>query len=554
MHQLVDLQSAWSPPRGIGWTAPHRAALQHRFRLAACVCALILLSGCAQLGPAYRPPEVELAETWQLPEGTGLVAEGSDPIAWWQTFNDPILTHLVEQAYQHNYSLEVAGLRVLEARAQLGIAIGSAYPQNQQAVAGATRLRVSRSNANTSAGDLDYVQYNMGVNVGWELDFWGRFRNGIESADASFLASIADYDNVLVLLAAQVAETYATIRTLEEQLRVARKNLELQQRSYDIAEVKFRNGQDSELDMQQALTLLLSTQATVPALQAQLLQTRNALATLLAIEPAAIADLLTDNSSIPSLPESVAVGVPADLLRRRPDIRSAELAAVAQSHVIGIAEADLYPTFTLIGTLGLSAAGSTSSTRNGNSGFSQLADSDSLQFSAGPQFSWNLLNYGRIKDSVRVQDARYQQLLVNYQDLVLRAAAEVENAMVEFLNGKRQSEILERTVTSAQRSSELAVLRYQEGYSDYQRVLDAQQSLFNQQQRYVDAQGATVRGLVSLYKALGGGWQVRADAPLVDEATRQEMDQRTDWGDLLEPSATDPSVAEPDGTFRKPDA
>ncbi len=542
-------------PVSVGAATSRFCQLRGHFAvLATCLGVAVTLAGCTVLGPDYEQPETELSDDWNTTEHEAFTPDSSELVAWWQSFNDPVLGELIEQAYQRNYSLEVAGLRVLEARAQLGIAIGSAYPQSQQLSGAATRISASESNANTAGGDLNYAQYGVAASIGWEMDFWGRFRRGIESADASFLASIAEYDNALVLLIAQVADTYTNIRTIEERLRLARENLVLQQRSYDIAELKFKEGQDSELDMQQALTLLLSTEATVPALQAQLVQTRNALATLLAMPTDEIINLLGSSSAIPTLPEAVAVGIPADLLRRRPDVRQAELQAVAQSNLIGVAQADLYPSFVLAGTVGLASAGSTSTTRTGNSGVTELLDPDSVQFSAGPQFSWNVLNYGRLKNAVRVQDARLQQLLVNFQNSVLSAAQEVEDSMIGFLNGKRQTEILERTVVSAKRSSDLSVLRYKEGFSDYQRVLDAQQALFAQQQRYVDAQGSTVRSVVALYKALGGGWQLRQGGGFVDDSIRQQMRERTNWGDLLEPSATDPAITETEGTFRKPDS
>jgi NodT family efflux transporter outer membrane factor (OMF) lipoprotein len=511
-----------------------------------------MLLACTQVGPDYQQPELEVAEEWPVAAKAGLQTHPDELIAWWHSFDDAVLTDLVQRAYQRNYSLEAAGLKVLEARAQLAIAVGSAYPQSQRAIGGASRIQASESNANTGGGDLNYWQYDVAATVGWELDFWGRFRRGIESADAGFLASIADYDDALVLLTAQVATTYSRIRTIEERLRIAEDNLILQRRSYEIAEVKFRNGEDSELDMQQALTLLLSTEATVPELQAELIKARNALATLLALPTHQVAGLLGAQSSIPGLPTEVAIGMPADLLRRRPDVRQAELQAIAQSNLIGVAQADLYPSFTLVGTVGLSAAAGTNTTRTGDSGFTELFDGDSLQYSAGPQFSWNFLNYGQIKNNVRVQDARLQQLLISYQETVLRAAQEAEDAIVAYLNGKVQTEILSRTVVSAKRSSELSVLRYKEGFSDYQRVLDAQQSLFSQQQRYVDAQGTNVSNLVALYKALGGGWQIRQGVPFVDDSIRDEMRDRTDWGELLEPAATDPG-SQRNGTFRRPD-
>jgi len=302
---------------------------------------LLLAAGCAQIGPDYERPEVQVGDGWGVPQEGGLEAEPADLVDWWQVFGDPTLSVLVQRAHERNYSLEVAGLQVLQARAQLGIAIGSAYPQQQALVGGAARVSASESAANTQAGDLSYVQYNAGASIGWELDFWGRFRSGIESADASFLASIASYQDVLVLLTAQVADVYARVRTLEERLKLARENLTLQRRSYDIAEVKYRNGEDSELDMQQALTLLLSTEATVPEIQARLVQARNALATLLSLPTSEIGSLLGEPGGIPTLPESVAIGVPAELLRRRPDVRQAELQAIAQTHNVGVAMTDL---------------------------------------------------------------------------------------------------------------------------------------------------------------------------------------------------------------------
>ena len=522
---------------------------------AACTLAMgVIVVSCTQVGPDYEQPALEVPDEWSAPTRAGLRTQPSELVAWWQSFDDPVLTDLVERAYRRNYSLEAAGLRVLEARAQLAIAVGSAYPQSQRAIGGAAHIQASKANANTGGGgDLSYWQYDVAASVGWEMDFWGRFRRGIESADAGFLASIANYDDALVLLTAQVAATYTRIRTIEERLRIAEDNLKLQRRSYEIAEVKFRNGEDSELDMQQALTLLLSTEATVPSLQAELIQARNALATLLALPTNQVAGLLGTHSAIPELPSDIDIGMPADLLRRRPDVRLAELQAIAQSNLIGVAQADLYPSFTLVGTVGLSAAAGTNTTRTGDSGFTELFDGDALQYSAGPQFSWNFLNYGRIKNNVRVQDARLQQLLVSYQETVLSAAQEAEDAIIAYLNGKQQTEILNRTVVSAMRSSQLSVLRYKEGFSDYQRVLDAQQALFTQQQRYVDAQGSNVSNLIALYKALGGGWQIRQGATFVDDSIRAEMRGRTDWGELLEPAATDPGTTEHDGTFRKPD-
>jgi outer membrane protein TolC len=255
---------------------------------------------------------------------------------------------------------------------------------------------------------------------------------------------------------------------------------------------------------------------------------------------------------VPTAPAELAVGIPADLLRRRPDVREAELRAAAQSALIGVARADLYPSFVLTGSLGLVAAGSTGTTRTGDSGFDALFSGDSLQFSGGPAFSWNLLNYGRIKNSVRVQDARYQQTILGYQQTVLSAAEEVENAITLFLRGREQEMILNEVVTSARRSVQLSTLRYKEGFADYQRVLNAQQSLFTSQQRYVNAKSGTVRALIALYKALGGGWELRAGNDFIDDSTRELMRERTDWGRLLEIGASEIPADERD-RLRGPD-
>ncbi|MBV1891800.1 MAG: TolC family protein, partial [Gammaproteobacteria bacterium] len=314
-------------------------------------------------------------------------------------------------------------------------------------------------------------------------------------------------------------------------LRISRENIDIQERSFAITEVLYRHGQDSGLDMQQAQSLLLSTRSTIPSLEANLKKSRNALSILLGQAPGTLRTLLAkkkDPGSIPVIPVTIAVGVPADMLRRRPDVRQAELQAMAQNALVGFAEADLYPSFSLIGSVGLSAGGPV------DDDFDNLFDSDALTYSIGPAFSWPFLSYGRIKNNIRVQDARLQQTLINYRETVLQAVQEVEDAMAGFKGSIQQTALLKKTVASSMRSNELATLRFREGFSDYQRVLDAQQALFSQQQRYVTSQSDKVRSLVALYKALGGGWQKPDSLPMLDAETRDTMQQRTDWGHLLD--------------------
>lgn len=520
-----------------------------------CAALVLALAGCTTVGPDFVAPQAPLPEAWQQADSAAVTRKAAEQARWWEAFGDPMLDRLVELAYQNNFNLKIAGLRVLEARAQLGIAVGTPYPQVQQAVGGATYTRGSENAANTAGGaDLRFWEYNVGANVGWELDFWGKFRRGIESADANLLGSIAAYDNTLVLLVAQVADTYVAIRNAQAQLKVARENVSVQQRAVQITEARFRGGDIGELDMLQARTQLLGTQATIPPLEIALQQAGNALSTLLGQPPGALGELLGPQPGvIPAAPQAIAAGAPTDLLRRRPDVRQAEFAAATQSAAVGVAEADLYPSFGLTGFLGVVAADGTNTTRSGNSGFGQLFNANSLTFLGGPYFSWNVLNYGRIRNNVRVQDARLQQLLENYQSTVLVAVKEVEDGMVAFLRSGEQERILADTEASARRALTLANVGYREGLSDFQRVLDAQGALLRAQQSYVAARSTTVSSAIGIYRALGGGWEIRAGRGFVDEATAKAMQQRVDWGDLLQRSATEPPFKGQGSDWPSPD-
>jgi NodT family efflux transporter outer membrane factor (OMF) lipoprotein len=503
-----------------------------------------LLSACAPVGPDFIKPDAPANIAWPEKFREDFEFSPQQQVEWWQVFDDPVLTELVLLARQENNNLKIAGLRVLESRALLGLAIGSQYPQGQVVFGDATALQASESNANTTAGDLSFSQYSLGVSATWELDFWGRFRRGIEAADANMLASIASYDDVFVLLAAQVADAYAVIRTTEEQLRIAKQNVALLQRSYEITDVIFRNGHGSDLDVQRSLTILFGTQASIPNLEISLHQAENALSVLLGLPPSDLSNLLGEDGELPDVPGSVAVGLPAEMLRQRPDIRRAELQAMAQNALVGVATADLYPSFSLNGTLGLAAAGGTDTTRTGDSGFNELFRADSVTYTLGASFVWPFLNYDRIQNNIRIEDARLQQALIAYRETVIQAAREVEDAMVAFEGSRQQDEILAYAVKSALRSTELSALQFREGFAGYQRVINAQQSQIVQQQRYVSNRGLAIRSLISLYRALGGGWQINRGGPFIDEAIRQEMRERTDWDELLELNRTNISTSQ----------
>ena len=391
-----------------------------RRRLLVPMLGFAFLSSCT-VGPDFEMPEAPVEPSWYQEEREGLTPTGPDLAAWWQIFNDPILNHLVETAHRENNNLEIAAVRVLEARAQLGISTGLQWPQSQVAVGDAAYISPTEPNAPVS----NFWSYNLGASVAWEIDSWGRYRRGIESADAALLATMARYDDALVLLTAQVVQTYTVIRLTEEQLRIAQQNIDIQQRSYDIVEVLQRFGENSALDLQQAYTLLLGTEATVPSLEAALQQGKNALATLLGRPPSDLEDLLGGEGELPVIPEQIAVGIPADLLRQRPDVRAAEMNAMAQNALVGVATADLYPSFSLVGFLGL-ASGSP-----GNDSLGDLFSSSSLTYNVGGSFVWPFLNYGRIRNNIRVQDARLQQALIAYRETVIQAAREAEDGIGE---------------------------------------------------------------------------------------------------------------------------
>ncbi|MDJ0740534.1 MAG: efflux transporter outer membrane subunit [Gammaproteobacteria bacterium] len=507
-------------------------------RLLSSLLLIVPLGGCAKLGPDFTKPPAPVAKDW-LESDPRLKRDAAELRTWWKLFEDPVLDRLIDAAQAQNLPLQIAGLRILEARAGLGIALGQRYPQVQQVGGGAIFERSSDNQVNTAGTDSSAWTYDVGFDAAWELDLWGRFQRGIESADASLLASVADYQDVLVSLTAEVANAYLTVRTFEERIALANENVAIQRRGVALAAARYRNGETTELDLQQARALLNDTRATIPLLAAGLRHAQNALATLLGEPPGQVQGMLVGQPAIPRAPTEVAVGLPAELLRRRPDVRRAELRAAAQSALVGVATTDLYPRFTLIGSIGLAASSGTNTTRSGDNGFDKLFDADSLTFVGGPSFTWNLFNYGRIKNSVRVQDARLQQLLVNYQETVLRAAREVEDAMVGYVRSQEQVRFLAASVTAARRAVDISLLQYRDGAVDYQRVLDSQNSLVTQQDLWTKTRGDVTRNLVAMYKSLGGGWQIHEGRPVVPQQIRDEMRRRTDWGGLLEPSAPD---------------
>ncbi len=521
--------------------------------LLALIAVVLLLSSCATVGPDFQRPEAEVAPEWLETDDPRIKSEPAEHREWWKVFEDPILDSLIETAYQQNLTLQAAGIRILEARAKLGIAAGFQYPQVQRITGGATANKISSGGTNFDFFTSYPKLYSLGFDATWEIDFWGRFRRGVEAASANYIASIANYDDLLVTLTAEVARVYVRIRTLEQRLAVTRANVELQDQSLRLTETRFKYGDVTELDVLQARALLTDTQSQVPRLEGQLRQEKNGLSILLGTPPSHLSDMLHGPGVIPNPPIEVAVGIPADLLRRRPDIRRAELLAAAQSARIGIAKSELYPRLALLGSIGFGLL-----TNGTGSSLSDFFTNDSLVYSAGGGLQWPIFNYGRIKNKVRVQDARFQESVVNYQNKVLEAAREVEDAMVGFFRSQEEVKFLEDSVKALKRSVDLSLIQYKEGLVDYQRVIDNQRFLTDQQDVLASVSGAVNLSLVAMYKALGGGWQIRAEEDFVPEETMQVMRERTNWGGLLPPKDV-PEELDPPPTgqavpvFHRPD-
>ena len=482
------------------------------------------LAGC-MVGPDYKQPAAPLADEWRDAESESIQRGTTDDLAeWWTVLDDPTLDELVHTAYIQNPTLETAAMRVLEAQARRGIAFGLLFPQQQFGFGGYNRVQLSKNQSNTPSGfERSFDDWQLGAAATWELDVWGRFRRGIESSDAEVMSAVASYDDVLVTLISDVATQYISIRILQERLAITRANVEIQRRGLTIAEDRFKGGTATDLDRAQALTLLRDTEAIIPELEAGIVQGQNQLCVLLGIPPKDLDELLGERD-IPSAPASVAVGVPADLMRRRPDIRRAERDLAAQSARIGIAKTDLYPSFFLTGDV-----------RVASESLSNLFDGDSVQAFGGPNFRWNILNYGRIHDSVRVEDARFQALIGVYENTILAAQADVQNSIAAFLGAQRQVALLSESVDAARRAVEVAETQYKGGIADYTRVLLTQDFLQTEQDRLVSTRGAVALNLVSLYRALGGGWELRpVDHVPIDEQTREQMRKRTNWGKYLD--------------------
>lgn len=484
-----------------------------------------MLSSC-MVGPNYKEPQKKIAEHW-LQNNSSVKQAPVQNANWWNVFHDATLTSLIHRGYQNNISLQIAGVRVLQARAQLAQSVGELYPQQQVLNSNYTYYRIGGSQLQ-SLLPPDFLTASMGFSASWELDFWGKYRRAILSNDAAFLASIAAYDQALVTLTADIASAFISIRTHEELIRITKSNIKIQANSLQIATSRFKGGQTSLLDVEQASTELAETQSKLPQLVSELQHQKDVLGVLLGTTPNEVDALIKNNRGIPKASKSVAVGIPKEVIARRPDIYQARLEAVVQSEAIGAIKANLYPSLSLTGTF------SFVSNNIGHSSINDLFNWSSRTITAGPSIVWPFLNYGQITNSVRVQDAVFQQSLLNYLNLVLKVQQEVQDNITRYIESQKTEYLLAKANTSAIKSTQLAIVRYKEGEANYTTVLNVEQQQLRVQTSLTNAKGDVSQSLVALYRALGGGWQIRNGNDIVSNQIKNQMAERTNWGSLLQ--------------------
>ncbi|WP_373030864.1 TolC family protein [Sulfurovum sp.] len=511
---------------------------------------LMMLSGCVKLGPDFTgvdaPP---LPQNWTH----GSKKENSDAMAqWWKTFDDPTLNTLVQKAYAQNLDIKSAGLRILQSRAALGIIKGLTYPQLQTLSGNAA---TTRNNGNS------FEVAGLNFDLGWEMDIWGKYARGIESSEANLYATVSSYNDIMVSVIAEVARNYINYRTSEERLAYARRNVAIQERVTRMTEVQFNSGNVSELDMQQARTQLYNTRSALPSLELSKVKARNAIALLLAMNSNEVTRLLSsgrkkyaDTTSkyidqnkrgaiqlkegsndllnvrmIPSARLNPHNKIDADLITRRPDIKVAEYKVHSNSALIGSKMAELYPSFSLFGNIGYNTNDATGS---------WISGSDALGVAIGPAFSWNIFQYDRIKNQIRLQDAVFEESLVNYNKEVLSAVSEVSDALNGYILTKKQQDENRKAVDATVRAFNISVIQYNDGLVNYQRLLTTVEKLTSTQDRYATIKGNLAINAISLYKALGGGWQMSKGKSYLSADTAAKMKKTVDWGKYLDDNMT----------------
>jgi multidrug efflux system outer membrane protein len=475
--------------------------------------AAALVAGCT-VGPNYREPDARMSGRFgavDRPASTQPSPAATQPVAvvdlarWWESFEDPTLDKLVVEAIRSNLDLRLATSRVQQAREQLRFNRANLLPV-LDASASYTRARTSKNasvgvesasgNTSTFAGPTETDLFQAGFDAGWEIDVFGGTRRAIEAAEYALGAQVADRRDVIVTLLSEVAQNYILLRGYQYQLEIARRNEAAQADTLRLQQQKLTAGIATDLTVAQAEALLETTRSTIPTFEANVRSSIHRLSILLDREPAALVDELATQWPIPVGPPNVPVGLPAELVRRRPDVRRAERELAAATAAIGVAESELYPRFSIAGSLGLNAAKLTN-----------LPNRGSVFYSVGPSMSWRLFDFGQIRANVRIQNALAEQAFITSRQVTLNALEEVENAIVNYDREQSRRASLRAAVEANRRSLNLARQLNDAGVVDFLNVLTAQQALFDSEDALARSDSVVSTNLVALYKALGGGWE-----------------------------------------------
>lgn len=458
---------------------------------------LIAAAGCT-VGPDYSPPADPAVESWPDALEAGLTADAADLREWWRVFQDPLLDSLVERALAGSLDLREAAARVREARALRGVTAADRFP-TLDAAGSASYDRASENTFGGPGGfpgeETDF--YEVGFDASWELDVFGGVRRSVEAADADIEAAIESARDARVVLLAEVARAYVEYRSAAARLAIAHRNVAIQQDTLELSRDRLEAGIATQLDTDQALAQLETTRSQIPLLTTAWKRASYRLDVLLGLPPGSLSEELGTDVDVPQVPDTLAVGAPAELLRRRPDIRRAERSVAAATARIGAARADLYPSFTLNGSFGLASED-----------FNNLFEGDSTTWSIGPlAVRWPIFQGGRLRNAVRVQEARQEQALIAYERTVLEAYEEVAGALVEYARVRERRVYLARAVEADRRAVDLANDLWSRGLTDFFNVLDTQRALFELEDQLAQTEAAEATSLIALYKALGGGWE-----------------------------------------------
>ena len=465
------------------------------------ISPFVFLPGGCMVGPDYQRPQVVSPTAWAEPTANGAptthpssaATRPADLARWWRSFNDPMLDSLVDRAIATNLDLRQAPARVRQARAARGVVASAFWPG---ADVSGSYTRSGGANRRQTLTDSSADLYRAGLDATWELDIFGGVRRDIEAAQADIQSAIEDRRDVLVTLVAEVGLDYTDLRGIQRQIEIANNNLAAQRRSAELTRQRNAIGFVSRLDVVNAEALVASTASQIPMLESAERQTIYALSVLLGMEPGALLEEMSRHAPIPAAPPVVPIGLPSDLLRRRPDIRRADAQLHAATARIGVATADLFPKFSLTGSIGL----------QGNKPAS-LFNWANRFWSVGPSVSWPLFDAGRIRSNIEVQNVLQEQALLSYRSTVLLAWQDVENALIAHAKEQEHRTALAAAVAANRQAVDLATQLYRQGQTDFLNVLSAQRSLYASEDALVQSDRTVATNLIALYKALGGGWE-----------------------------------------------